>query len=363
VRVKAAGAILASANQSITITAYSTPPSGGGGNDGGSSYTLPAPVTEIKNGGSTTGSNLDQLISGRKTLTVDGDKGAKLVFNADALKGIDGQTSGEIKVEMKDVSPSHQENLPGKLVFSLTVSSGSNTISNFGGSVTVSLPYELKEGETADKVTVWYLANDGTMTEIPCTYDPATKLATFTVTHFSLYVVGVAGAKAKPWVNPFSDVSKSDWFYSAVEFANQNGLFAGTGAAKFSPNSPMTRAMLWTVLGRLNGQKLSGSGVFDAARIWAMGAGITDGANPDGSITREQMVTILWRYAGSPKAGGELSKFSDAGSVASYAANAMAWTLENGIVAGTNGALKPQDNATRAQVAAILQRFINEAAK
>ena len=337
------------------ITAPDTPTSSSGGNN------PPAPVTRIDNGGSTTSANLKQLVSESKTLTVDADKGAKLVFDTEALKGIVSQTSGDIKVEMKDVSPAHQENLPGKQVFALTVSSGSTTISNFDGAVTASLPYELKEGERAQDVTVWYLASDGTMTEIPCTYDPATKLATFTATHFSLYVVGVA--ETEPWVNPFTDVSKSDWFFGAVEFANRNGLFAGTGVDTFSPNSLMTRAMLWTVLGRLDGQSLSGSGVFDAARIWAMGAGITDGTNPDGNITREQMVTILWRYAGSPKAGDELSKFSDAGSVASYAAEAMAWAVEKGILAGANGALMPKDNATRAQVAAILQRFIKEATK
>ena len=344
----------ASVSAQFTVTAAAPESSSGGNNP-------PAPVTRIDNGGSTTSDNLKQLVSGSKTLTVDGDKGAKLVFDTEALKGIVSQTTSDIKVEMKDVSPAHQENLPGKRVFALTVSSGSTTISNFGGAVTASLPYELKEGERAQDVTVWYLESDGTMTEIPCTYDPATKLATFTVTHFSLYVVGVAGTE--PWVNPFSDVSKGDWFYGAVEFANRNGLFAGTGVDTFSPNSLMTRAMLWTVLGRLDGQSLSGSGVFDAARIWAMGAGITDGTNPDGNITREQMVTILWRYAGSPKAGGELSKFSDAGSVASYAAEAMAWAVEKGILTGANGALIPKDNATRAQVAAILERFIKEVTK
>ncbi len=353
--VAATGISPGTAVESALVGAVTPPPP----SVGGGSVTPPTPLTEIKNGGSTTGTNLSQLISGGKTLTVDGDKGEKIVFDTEALKGIAGQASGDIKVEMKDVSSTHQESLPGKQVFSLTVSSGSSTITNFGGAVTITLPYTLKDGETAEDVTVWYLADDGTMTEIPCTFDPATKLATFTVTHFSLYVVGVNA----PWVNPFTDVSENDWFYGAVEFANRNGLFAGTGAATFSPNSPMTRAMLWTVLGRLDGQSLSGSAVFDTARVWAMGAGITDGTNPDGSITREQMVTILWRYAGLPKAGGDLSKFSDAGSVANYAADAMAWAVENGIIAGANGALMPQDNATRTQVAAILQRFIKVAAK
>ena len=122
------------------ITAPDTPTSSSGGNN------PPAPVTRIDNGGSTTSANLKQLVSESKTLTVDADKGAKLVFDTEALKGIVNETSRDIKVEMKDVSPAHQENLPGKRVFALTVSSGSTTISNFDGAVTASLPYELKGG-------------------------------------------------------------------------------------------------------------------------------------------------------------------------------------------------------------------------
>jgi len=165
------------------------------------------------------------------------------------------------------------------------------------------------------------------------------------------------------WDNPFKDVEKKDWFYSAVEYANKNGLFAGTGTSTFSPHSSMTRAMLWTVLGRMDGQSLSGSGVYDAARSWAMNAGISDGTNPYRNITKEQMVAILWRYAGYPQADGDLSKFSDADQVSDYAKDAMAWAVEKGIVAGSNGALMPKDPVTRAQVAAILQRFIEMTAQ
>lgn len=159
------------------------------------------------------------------------------------------------------------------------------------------------------------------------------------------------------WVNPFTDVKEGDWCYDAVKFANQKGLFAGTGAETFSPNAPMTRAMLWTVLGRLDGQSLAGPGVYDAAKAWAMQAGITDGRNPGGSITRAQLITILWRYAGSPKATGDLSAFSDADSVANYAKEAMTWAVEAGIVGGNGGKLLPSGSATRAQVAAIMMRY------
>lgn len=166
-----------------------------------------------------------------------------------------------------------------------------------------------------------------------------------------------------PWVNPFGDVSESDWFYDAVEYANENGLFAGTGADTFSPSAPMTREMLWTVLGRLDGQTMTGSDVFDAAKDWATEKGITDGSNPNGEITREQLVTILWRYAGSPAPTGNLDGFSDADSVADYAKLAMAWAVENGIVSGSIGALMPTNPATRGQVAAIVMRYAQSAEK
>ncbi len=343
------------------------------------SYDTPstAPVTEIKNSGSTTGSNLDQLVADGKTLTVDGDNGAKLVFEPDALKGIAGQTSGDIKVEMKDVSPVHQENLPGKQVFSLTVSSGSGAITNFGGAVTVTLPYTLRDGETANEVTVWYLSGDGTMTELPCTYDPATGLATFKVTHFSLYVVGT-----EPWVNPFTDVSENDWFYDAVRYVSRSGLMQGTGAA-FSSGAATTRGMLVTILWRLENASaplkalsftdVSGDADYAGAVAWAAENGIVGGYGdgnfgPDDSLTREQLAAILYRYAGykgyDVTGEADLSRFSDSNSISSYAQTAMHWANAGKLINGTDGnLLNPLGDAARCQVAAILQRFIENAAK
>lgn len=160
------------------------------------------------------------------------------------------------------------------------------------------------------------------------------------------------------WVNPFTDVAESDWFYSAVEYVNRKDLFVGTKADTFSPNEPMTRAMLWTVLGRIDGQKFPESKTLETSRIWAIGAGITDGSNADSSISREQLVTILWRYAGLPKGSSNLSIFSDGESVADYTTEAMSWAVSNAIVVGFNDSLMPQNNATRAQVAIILNRFV-----
>ena len=165
---------------------------------------------------------------------------------------------------------------------------------------------------------------------------------------------------------PFADVAEGDWFYEAVKYANKNGLFSGTSETTFSPSAPMTRQMLWTVLGRLDGQTLTGSGVFDRAKAWAVEKGITDGSNPTGQITREQLVTILWRYAGYPVLADYpgLAQYSDAGDIASYAQQAMAWAHQKGIISGTSATtLNPTGTATRAQVAAIVMRYAQSAAK
>lgn len=165
------------------------------------------------------------------------------------------------------------------------------------------------------------------------------------------------------WKNPFVDVSDQNWFYGSVKFVLEKGLFFGTSDTTFSPNVPMTRAMLWTVLARLDGQNLSAGGSwYEKAQQWAKNKGLSDGFNPNDSITREQLVTMLWRYAGSPKPGGDLSRFSDADHVADYAKEAMAWAVEKGLIQGEGGRLMPQGNAERAQLAAILLRFCQNGA-
>ncbi len=347
----------------------------------GSSTSAPAAVppltTEIQSGGSITASNLDQLISEGKTLTVGADDGAKLVFSTDALKGIGSQASGSIKAEIKDVSAEYQQTHPDKVVFSLTVTSGGKTISDFGGPVTVSLPYELKEGESAENVTVWYLSPDDSMTQIPCTYDPVSKAVSFTVSHFSLYMVGVVS----PWENPFADVSKSDWFYDAVRFVSEKGLMTGTGDTAFSPQANTTRGMIVTILYRLEGAPAASANSFSDvaagkyytnAVAWAAENKIVGGYGngkfgPEDAITREQMSVILKNYAkykGYDVSGStDLSKYTDGGSVSVWAKDAVSWTTAVGLIQGDGEKLTPSGNAVRCQVAAILQRFIENVAK
>lgn len=156
---------------------------------------------------------------------------------------------------------------------------------------------------------------------------------------------------------PFSDVPEGAWYYDSLLYVYQNGIFSGTSATTFSPYQNMTRQQLWTVLGRMAGEKLSGSGVYSAARSWAIRAGVSDGSDPTGTLSRQQLVMLLWRFAGEPTSVQDLSGFSDAAQVSSYAKKAMSWAVENQILTGSGGCLLPHGTATRAQVAAILSRF------
>ena len=156
----------------------------------------------------------------------------------------------------------------------------------------------------------------------------------------------------------YSDVKTGDWYANAVKYVSDKGLMSGTGSDKFAPSATTTRAMLMTVLARYAGEDTTGGATwYEKSMEWAKAKGVSDGTNPNANITREQLVTMMYRYAGSPKADGKLDSFSDAASVSTYAADAMQWAVANGIVNGSNGKLNPQNNATRAEVAAILMRF------
>ncbi len=180
---------------------------------------------------------------------------------------------------------------------------------------------------------------------------------------------------------PFYDVSQTDWFYTPVSYAYEKGLFSGMDANHFVPGSPMNRAMLMSVLYRLAGSPaLSGGPEFadvasnswyaQAVR-WGAAQGITSGTgnnrfNPDGQVTREQAVAMMYNYAMqymrlSAGAGADLSRYADLNRLSGWARPAMAWAVEEGIISGvTSGSaltLDPQRNATRAEMATMLRAF------
>ena len=182
---------------------------------------------------------------------------------------------------------------------------------------------------------------------------------------------------------PFSDVTESDWFYDAVTYAYENGLMDGVGTGLFAPNSETTRAQLVTILHRLAGQPApSGdSGFSDVetgtwytdAVAWAAQNGIVNGVSdtqfaPGDDITREQLAVILYRYATyqgyDVSQRADLSGFVDAGTISTYAQEALSWASAQGLVLGfEDDSLRPQGNASRAQIAAVLMRFCQTVAE
>ena len=160
----------------------------------------------------------------------------------------------------------------------------------------------------------------------------------------------------------FTDVQDGDWFYDDVRYVYGSGLMNGTSATKFSPNASTTRGMVLTILARMEGVNTSGTPWYAAGRDWAVANGISDGTDMEGAITREQLAAILYRYASfkgrdAATLERELSAFADAGSVSGWALDAMRWAVGTGLISGSNGLLRPQSNASRAEVAAILARF------
>lgn len=162
----------------------------------------------------------------------------------------------------------------------------------------------------------------------------------------------------------FTDVKDNDWFKSAVDYVSGNELMYGTTDTEFAPNEETTRGMLVTILYRMTGSpevSYDGSEWYAAGRAWAMENEISDGTNMPNNVTREQLVSMLWRYDGSNEVESDmLNGFIDSNKVSDYAVNAMQWALESGIISGeSDTTLNPKGNATRAQMAAMIMRYKN----
>ena len=158
---------------------------------------------------------------------------------------------------------------------------------------------------------------------------------------------------------PFADVAASAWYYDAVSYVYANGLMDGVSALSFNPDGAMTRAMVWAILARIDGETVTGADWAAEAREWAVAAGVSDGTDPDGYVTREQLVTMLYRYAGEPAASGSLSGWADAARVSDWAEGAMVWAVGEGVITGASATeLNPAGSATRAECAAILMRYV-----
>ena len=178
-----------------------------------------------------------------------------------------------------------------------------------------------------------------------------------TETGVQLTVSGTATVKILDHSKDFID-TRSHWAKDAIDFVSARELVVGVSASAYAPDESTTRAQLWTILARQDNANLTGgANWYEKAQNWAMDNSVSDGTDPTGNITREQLVAMLYRYAGSPAAKGSLDAFADSGNVSAYAVSAMQWAVENDIVNGSDGKLNPRDHATRAEVAMILMRF------
>ena len=222
-----------------------------------------------------------------------------------------------------------------------------------GGTVTI----EVKPDEGYELASVTVLDKDGKKLEV-----------TLKNGKYSFVMpdgkVSIKAEFAKKGAMSFADVAANSWYYDAVKYCFDNGLMNGVGEDKFAPSATTTRAMIWTVLARDAGVDTStGATWYEAGMKWAMENKISDGTGAENAITREQFATMLYRVAQSKGEGFSGSwyfplSFDDAASISDWADEAMHWCVMKGILNGSNNKLNPTDNASRAEVAAMLMRFL-----
>lgn len=213
--------------------------------------------------------------------------------------------------------------------------------------VRVEIPAEGDAGTTV----AYLVGGDGSETLI--------KTAVLNEGRITLSVPDGATVRLRDNGKDFHD-TRGHWAEDAIGFVTARELFSGRTPTAFSPDAPMSRAMLMTVLARLDGVNASGASAYETGAAWAVAQGISDGRNPETPVTREQFAAMLHRCAGSPAATDRELRFSDEEAVSSYAREAILWAVENGILSGYgDGSFVPGGRTTRAQAVAMLARYVN----
>lgn len=323
---------------------------------------------------------VDQAASGVSTVVIAPEisgsvNRTEVSIPASAVSSIAGGSSAALKVETPaaniTISNSGLASLGGQDVtiaaektggtVSVEITAGGQTVSSVTGGLKVEIPADCGPGTVAQLVD----ENGNVLSTLRKSY--ASGQTMNVPLEGSAKVIFVDNGKS------FADVPAGNWASNAVAFVSGHELMNGVSAASFSPAEPMTRGMLAVVLHNLEGNPgasysgsfgdVGGNDWYAQAVQWAADnsivTGVSDGVfAPNASITREQLVVMLYRYAGEPNAGGSLTGFSDSANVSSWARQAMAWAVSSGIVGGSNGSLNPQSGATRAEVAQMLMNFV-----
>ena len=357
-------------NSSLTGGTYSADPSkyvapGYVASYNGSTYTVYYPVPVIPNNNNNSSSTTTKNPDGSTTTTTTNKATGAVTETTTTANGsvgtvktdANGSTEISASISAADVKAAEQKNAPVIAPITVTPAASSAaapiiklSVPANAGEVAVAIPVvNAKQGTVAVKVNP-----DGTE-EI---------IKTAVVTENGL-VLGVKGSMQIKVINNSKNFADTvgHWAASDVDFVSARELFNGTAPALFSPEASMTRGMVVTVIARLAGENTDGgANWYDKGCAWAVANGVSDGTDPNGSITREQLAAMLYRYCGSPAASGSLSAYADAASVSAFASDAMQWCVNNGIINGMDGLLNPQGQATRAQVSAMFARYIRLAA-
>ena len=281
-----------------------------------------------------------------KTTTANGSTGMTVT----TIENGESKTEAAVKVSGKAVEDAKKNGEAVKAPVEVEASRNSNT----APTVKVELPKGT--GETKVEIPVSNV-KPGTVAVLVHPDGTEELLKDSIPTENGIQLTVNDGATVKIVDNSKDFIDTQDhWAKDAIDFVSARGLVNGMNDSIYAPNNSTTRAQLWTILARQNDANLSGGNTwYESAQNWAKDKGISDGASPNGTINRAQMVTMLWRAEGQPAAGGT-ANFTDV-SADSYYAQAVAWAIENGVTTGVGGGrFDPTATCTRAQIAAFLAR-------
>jgi methionine-rich copper-binding protein CopC len=378
----------------VTVQAATTP---GNGTDSGTNATPPAPTNTTPPQTAAQDGTASAVVS-----AADGDKLVQeAVKNQSQTIVIKPEITGDVTKAQVSIPASTVDQIQSKTNATLTVSTpiadaaipreALDALASAGGDVSVtaeqvgqSVTFTLAAGgETVEQIPGGLIltipaknAGPGTVAVL-VHEDGAREILQRSIAEdgrMSIPLNGSAKIEIVDNSRTFSDVPAANWASEAVTFAAARELFSGTSETTFSPDETMSRAMLATVLYRLEGQPeqtaasaysdVSSDAWYADSVAWAVENGIASGYGdgqfgPNDSVTREQFVVMLWRYMGSPKAGRRDLEFADADQISDYAQEALCWAVENGVLNGNDsGQLVPGGTATRAEAAQMLKNFM-----
>lgn len=346
-----------------SVTLYAVSSGGGGGGSSSASKTSTTTnadgsvtKTETKSDGTvvetTTGKD------GSTTKTETKKDGSSVTESKDAAGSTgtvktdkNGQTTAETALSSKAIEDAKKSGEAVKAPVEVEATRNSDT------APTVKIELPRNSGETKVEIPVTNV-KPGTVAVLahPDGTEEIVKNSLPTADGIQLTVNGGATVKIVDNSKDFID-TRNHWAKDAIDFVSARGLVSGMSGTTYAPDASTTRAQLWTILARQNNADLTGDATwFENAQNWAKEKGISDGTNPNGTINRAQMVTMLWRAMGQPAAASGAS-FADV-PADSYYAQAAAWAIENGITAGVGGGrFDPNSTCTRAQIATFLYRL------